>query len=173
MEWCAGAAAQAAPRVDREANSHDEIAPRGGRIVGHGIAEKRVLPRIQFAGHLAAAADANAVGVNLITAAHILDAGHQVARAGAQMDVDPIPGVVEIADAVVEQLFLCGDGLPAAVVKGGRSVSGIVVGGEEPVGAEGDALAELGRVKVAGIGSGGLRPRAGSTDGRGEKQKQQ
>ncbi|MGA3079877.1 MAG: hypothetical protein ABSD44_00680 [Terracidiphilus sp.] len=69
--------------------------------------------------------------------------------------MDSIPGVAEIVVAVVEQWLLGGDGLPAAVVEGGRDPGGVVAGGEEPVGAERDEIAETAGVEVARVGSGG------------------
>jgi hypothetical protein len=75
----------------------------------------------------------------------------KVAGAGAQMDVKPVPSVAIIANAVIEKLLVCGDSPPAAVVEGGRSVGGVVAWGEEPVGAERDALAELGGIGIAWV----------------------
>jgi hypothetical protein len=68
------------------------------------------------------------------------------------MDVNAVPSIRDVADAVVDEFLVGGDCLPATVVEGGRSPCGVVTGGKEPVGAEGNALAELGGVEVAGIG---------------------
>ena len=67
------------------------------------------------------------------------------------MDVKPVPSVTIIADAVIEKLLVGGDSLPGAVVEGRRGPGGIVACGEEPVGAEGDALAVLGCVDVTRV----------------------
>src|ERR1039458_7799138 len=90
------------------------------------------------------------------------------------MDVNPIPGKVEIAIAVVGQRLFSGDNLPAAVVVGGRGPSWVVAGREEPVGAESDNIAELGGVHVARIGAARIgRGSLGERDRRaaGEQQK--
>jgi hypothetical protein len=89
------------------------------------------------------------------------------------MDVDPIPGVGDVADAEFEQFFAGRDGLPGAVVKERRGVSRVVAGGKEPIGTEGDALAELCRVYIAGIGRDLLSLCATGTNGRDEQRKQE
>jgi len=127
--------------------------------------------------HFATASQADAVGIDLVIARDAHGSNHQVARAGAQMEVDAIPGKVEIAIAIVGQRLFRGDSLPAAVVVGRRGPGRVVAGGEEPVGAELDKVAKAGGIHIARIGTarisrGSLGERKRRADSRSEKQKQ-
>ena len=150
-EGRAGAGLPVAHPVNGEANGDDEIAMRGNHAVRDVIRRQVVLSGLNHPNHLAVGADAHAVDVELVTAGDCLDLDRQVMPARVNVNMHAIPGVRDAANAVVGQLLICGDSLPAAVVISRRGIGWVVDRRKEPVGSEIHTQAKVEGVEVARI----------------------
>ena len=172
VEGCAGAQVPVGSGpVQGKPNGNQEVAARGDHAVWNVVGSQVVLIGLNQSVHLAVCADADTIDVKLVTSLDVLSLDREVACLRVDVDMDAIPRVGNIAYAVGGQRPVGGDGLPAAVVVGGRGEGGVVVRGKEPLGAERHAGSQVKGVEVARIAPAGrlCRRGNGNEDGADEK----